>query len=838
MQDLLNYLQEAGFSLDRVQLDGKMHRFDRGGKKKNAWLIGWQHHLTKTGEPFTVAEFGDWVTGETHQFKTQRPYSKEDKYVIEKRLKETAEKAEKERLLIQKEVARDAIDAWETFRPDGTHAYLEKKQLSGNGLYGARVSVSDGFALAVPMRDSGGVLWGYQKINNDGSKYFMPGQRILGCYHTIGEIDEKKDDTIYICEGFATGATVAAATQKPVVCAFNTANLEPVCKVIRAKYPDAGIIVCGDDDRFQDDGKNPGREKAENAARAVLGTTVFPEFKSLKEKPTDFNDLHVLEGIESVKSQIVGVETEKHFIVSLGYDKEAYYYISNINRQIQALGAGSHNASGLCRIQPKRYWEALYPGFKGGVRWADAASDLMEQCHRRGIFRPERLRGPGVWIDDSRVVYHMGDRIHYLGEEHDLHKNKLRSKFIYELDEAARVKVHPMPLNIVQCQDLLDASALVKWKRPEHQMLFAGWLAIAPVCGALPWRPHIWLTGPSGSGKSYLMQSMIYPLLSGLSHYFQGNTTEAGIRQKSGNSTKPIIFDEFETNDERSGDRVKMILELARQASSESDAIVAKGTSSGLAMEFKPRFSMLVSSVRVNLIHEEDKNRFACLDLARAGDDRVDHFEQLKKFVAKMTPDYGHRLFSRSLGMMYIILENSKVFQSVLGEQFTMRFGQQYGTLLAGYQSLISDGPVTRLEAEQLVAAMDLKEQNATPADEQDELLCLAHLLETPMTIEKDGSRIDRTLIEMVATAKDIYGSYSDQLQRLGIMIEGGHLILANNYKPIQTIFSRTKWAGSYSKPLSRIPGAVGNKAKWFPIHSKSYKTTWIPLSLIFSKQS
>ena len=30
----------------------------------------------------------------------------------------------------------------------------------------------------------------------------------------------------------------------------------------------------------------------------------------------------------------------------------------------------------------------------------------------------------------------------------------------------------------------------------------AGWTTLAPICGALQWRPHVWLTGASGSGPS------------------------------------------------------------------------------------------------------------------------------------------------------------------------------------------------------------------------------------------------------------------------------------------------------------------------------------------------
>jgi phage/plasmid primase-like uncharacterized protein len=53
-----------------------------------------------------------------------------------------------------------------------------------------------------------------------------------------------------------------------------------VAKALREKFPDKPILVAGDDDRAlaMTLGTNPGREKAEAAARAVGGKAIFPIF--------------------------------------------------------------------------------------------------------------------------------------------------------------------------------------------------------------------------------------------------------------------------------------------------------------------------------------------------------------------------------------------------------------------------------------------------------------------------------------------------------------------------------------------------------------------------------
>ena len=45
--------------------------------------------------------------------------------------------------------------------------------------------------------------------------------------------------------------------------------------------------------------------------------------------------------------------------------------------------------------------------------------------------------------------------------------------------------------------------------KPGSHLLLAGWVALAPVCGALGWRPHAWITGKAGSGKTTIMKRFV-----------------------------------------------------------------------------------------------------------------------------------------------------------------------------------------------------------------------------------------------------------------------------------------------------------------------------------------
>ena len=126
------------------------------------------------------------------------------------------------------------------------------------------------------MRDVQGELHTLQFISADGSKRFLTGGRIVGCYFAIG----RPIDSLLLCEGLATASTLHQATGRAVAVAFNCGNLVAVAKSLRGKFPDLKLIVCADND-FQTPG-NPGLTHAKAAARAVGGYLAVPKFPEVR----------------------------------------------------------------------------------------------------------------------------------------------------------------------------------------------------------------------------------------------------------------------------------------------------------------------------------------------------------------------------------------------------------------------------------------------------------------------------------------------------------------------------------------------------------------------------
>lgn len=118
--------------------------------------------------------------------------------------------------------------------------------------------------------------------------------------HVVGGRDLQTASTIVLAEGYATAATINEATDETVACvaAFNSGNLPLVAAELNRRYPEKQFLVAGDDDLAVQakQGRNPGREKAMEAAAVLNCPAVLPVFapgeQSTDQKAfTDFNDL-------------------------------------------------------------------------------------------------------------------------------------------------------------------------------------------------------------------------------------------------------------------------------------------------------------------------------------------------------------------------------------------------------------------------------------------------------------------------------------------------------------------------------------------------------------------
>ncbi|WP_186177978.1 DUF927 domain-containing protein [Burkholderia gladioli] len=219
-----------------------------------------------------------------------------------------AREATERAALAEKQQAASTLaeSIWSTAEPAPTdHPYLVRKRIAADVLRIYRGSMCIGTAscdgaLLIPARDVDGKLWTLEFILTDGQKRYLPNGRKSGCFALIGGA---VSSTLLIGEGYATCATLAAATGYPAAVAFDAGNLHSVATALRGRYPEARIAMCADDDHTTNG--NPGVTKARAAAEAIAGLVAVPDFgPSRPTGGTDFNDLAAHSGPDAVAAAV------------------------------------------------------------------------------------------------------------------------------------------------------------------------------------------------------------------------------------------------------------------------------------------------------------------------------------------------------------------------------------------------------------------------------------------------------------------------------------------------------------------------------------------------------
>ena len=301
--------------------DGKLHRFKaEGDHARNSWYV------LHAGPPAAGA-FGCWKRGLKENWCGRYGDLSQRQWETVRRQWREAE-AERERIEAERQTKAREVAAWIMRRArhaSATHPYLVAKAVKPAGELCEYRRV-----LALPLRDAAGTLHSLQFISPDGSKRFLDGGRIAGCFFTLAD---KADGPLVISEGYATSASIAEGAGLATVAAMNCANLPAVAKALRSKWPQREIILAADNDQWTD--SNPGLTKATEAAQAIHAKLAVPSFKDTASKPTDFNDLYQLEGPGTVKQQIENAnppqETDEQ-----AYDRLAKLSLADYDRAREA----------------------------------------------------------------------------------------------------------------------------------------------------------------------------------------------------------------------------------------------------------------------------------------------------------------------------------------------------------------------------------------------------------------------------------------------------------------------------------------------------------------------
>ena len=513
-------------------------------------------------------------------------------------------------------------------------------------------------------------------------------------------------------------------------------------------------------------------------------------------------------------------------VIPLGHSgTKMFFYFVRSTRQVVTLSPGAHSQRNFLAMAELADWELYYrTGASGVMDWPEVEGSLMAHCRDVGIYDPSLTRGRGAWRDENDIVFHAGNT---------LFVNGVSTPFEKYTDTKYRYVTTPSilcPADIgtttQDSKDLLSAFRTWGW---EHQnlspLLVLGWLGCSLICGAIQWRPHLWITGSKGCGKSTL-DGLIFGILGDLVLHIQGNTTEPGLRQALNGDSRPVLFDEFEADNPNAN----AVIDTARAAASDNAAPVIKGTPEGNPIYYRLRFSAMFSGIIANAKREADRSRIVILEMHPLGRDEEQR-RQLVENQDRFGVDFGAGLLRRMLDALTSGAFGSSLF--TLREAIRLAGGDErkadvFSHLLAANHVLTSDDEMTVGEAAAL-AEMISKLDEGEPSDEE---ACLSFLLDYLVTVEGGYKRtIGEWLIYMHDENRTgpAVAAVRAELDRHGVKSEGSDIKIANATQGIKSVYARSQWAdGSHMRILRRFPGArAGGNARFAGSQSKCTVLPW-----------
>ena len=517
-------------------------------------------------------------------------------------------------------------------------------------------------------------------------------------------------------------------------------------------------------------------------------------------------------------------------------DRRRIYYQHRQTGQIAHI-TPSAQAGTLLQLAPRSHWESKYASEKAtGFDAVKALDEVIQLANNAGVFAHDRLRGCGVWMDGTKVVWHLGDRLEVNGKPVAL--IDFESAFYYQRLPKLAINPSTDPLSDAEGQAILKAVRAMGWISPLDHLHLLGWIVLATVCGALDKRPVLQITCGFGRGKTYTLTVVVAPLLAGLA-ISESNSTEAAIRQNLSTDTRPVLIDESEGEDHH---RREGHLKLARL--SFDGVATSRGTTHGKALTYAVRSSIALVGINATVPNPADRSRVVVVGRQPLPAEQWNPVD--RKLRELLTVETGAQLLRRTVTHLPTLLANVATFRRVVEAQLpagaAARAGDTYGALLAGAHLLTSTKVVDEAEAINWLDAVKwgaaealgvdvAPEQSAAAEGEQ----CLAKLLTYQESWRADDMGSGKiTVLELLGHARSPSGGGEAEearkvLGRLGIKATDMGVMIANQAEALAPIYGNTKWRNKgHIDRLRDLPGAEPGGLAHFPALG-SHKATKIP---------
>ena len=354
-----------------------------------------------------------------------------------------------------------------------------------------------------------------------------------------------------------------------------------------------------------------------------IGEVGGPKTYQFKERSkTDIPNLDPMD--ESDYFKVLGLSGQDHIAVQ-----------SKATHEVHLLPRKSLFREGsLIILAPLHFWmnQSGGQGFGTTPRLSFADSMLRAAEGKGHVNVREDTVSRGAARKDKTVIFNVGDKVLFPGPDGRLSEPRSFDQAEGLYQPGPTIPLHDDPNAPMWARSLYDAIISYRFMSLIDARAFSGWIVSSIVGGALDFRPMVWLLAPPSTGKTYLLERVLTPVLYGLV-LPMAETTDAGLMTAMASDSLPCYLDEFEPS---KGDEQKWtkILDLIRVATGGGGSRLRGTAGNTLVVMHQPRFSILVASTMRMVLSTANESRYFTIRLAN---NPVDNWPKVRRAIEDST---------------------------------------------------------------------------------------------------------------------------------------------------------------------------------------------------------
>lgn len=480
------------------------------------------------------------------------------------------------------------------------------------------------------------------------------------------------------------------------------------------------------------------------------------------------------------------------------------------------------------------------PEKQTGFNVGASSEYLMRLCDVAGLFGDHiAIRRHGIWRGEAgQPIVNAGDLV--IGADFE-QKPPMR------VGSAWLGASEPMPKPAAPCgpeiaRDLIEnIKDLWDFREVGSEIAVMGWVGSAYLGAAPQWRPNLFLTGRTGSGKSMLLDLVC--ALMPMRHY-TNDTSKAGIEQAVGGRAMPIFVDEAADRVDQQGARSLMDIVLSSTGGKGAQGF--RGSAGGVVRKIEVIGAICMASVAMPSMQPQHRARFTIVETVQpeAG---ADHNQEMLALVAS-AEKVAVSLWGRALSAWNRYGEALAGFREALRQVGRgAREMDHLSAVLAGWWILTEDRPLNAIDAMGGVQALAAFLRSADEMlDDDTPSEVLMHLMTSIIPLDRSSDRASiASLLERAFRHgkgdpdADLAARY---LLPFGIKViwssdlldNGDGIWLGHKVGPLKSLFDGSPFDGDrWLIHLKRMHG-VRNSGKPVRFGKLVVWSTFIPKSIIF----